>query len=122
VRECAGLELIVFDSSGAMLAEESMAGERPIHGTSDWQNYQIVTDMPDDAAKIVLGVQLYCNGELWADDFQVQTVGNDVPITDNEAWQLFSPMAERYTAAVDPAVQHDGHAVVCLQATSVPQH
>jgi hypothetical protein len=122
VRECAGLMLLAYDANGVTVATADMTSDRPIHGTTDWQNYQIVADIPDDATKIVLGVRMFCSGEIWADDFQVDIVGNDVPVTDDQDWQIFSPMAERYTAAVDPAMQHNGQAVICLRATSVPQH
>jgi RNA polymerase sigma factor (sigma-70 family) len=118
VKECAGLLVAAYNDAGASVLEDISAGSRPIHGTTDWQKYQIVTDVPDDASRIVLGVQLYCAGELWCDDFEVEVVGSDVPVTEAEAWQIFSPFADRYAAAVDPAVQHDGRPAVCLKSIS----
>jgi hypothetical protein len=122
VKECAGLVVLAYNSASAMVLEDRTVGDHPIHGTNDWRNYQIVTDVPEDAARIVLGAQMHMTGELWCDDFQVEVVGNDVPLTEDEAWQIFSPFADHYKAAVDPAVQHNGRAVVCLTGTTVPMH
>jgi hypothetical protein len=122
VRECAGMMLLAYDANGDSLLVADTTCDRPIHGTTDWQNYQIVADIPQETTKIVLGPRLFCTGEIWADDFTVEVVGNDVPVTEADDWQIFSPMAERYTAAVDPAIQHDGNPAICLQAKSIPQH
>jgi RNA polymerase sigma factor (sigma-70 family) len=114
VRECAGLQMLAYNAGGDLLVTDEMICVRPIHGTTDWRKYEMVQDIPPDAAKILLGAGLFCSGEIWTDDFQVEVVGRDVPLTDDQYWQIFSPMADRYTAAVDPAVQHDGHATTCF--------
>ncbi len=120
VRECAGLEMYAYDAGGDLVAFDQMMCARPIHGTTDWRNYQIVQDIPQAATKILLGAALFCSGEIWTDDFQVEVVGSDVPLTDDQNWQVFSPMAEQYTAALDPAVQHDGHATTCVRSSTAP--
>ncbi|MGA2440231.1 MAG: sigma-70 family RNA polymerase sigma factor [Tepidisphaeraceae bacterium] len=122
VRECAGLEMYAYSAGGEMLAIDQMMCARPIHGTTDWQQYQIVQDIPQDATKILLGAILFCSGEIWTDDFQVEVVGNDVPLTDDQYWKIYSPIAQRYTAALDPAVQHDGHATTCFQSGTAPHN
>jgi len=114
VRECAGLQMLAYNAGGELLVTDEMICTRPIHGTTDWRKYEMVQDIPPDASKIVLGAALFCSGEIWTDDFQVEVVGRDVPLTDDQYWQIFSPMAQRYSAAVDPAVQHDGHATTCV--------
>jgi len=122
VRECAGLEMYAYTADGRLVAIDNMMCVRPIHGTTDWQQYQIVQDIPQDAAKIILGAILFCSGEIWTDDFQVEAVGSDVPLTDNQNWKIFSPIAQRYTAEPDPAVQHDGHATTCFQSRTAPHN
>jgi RNA polymerase sigma factor (sigma-70 family) len=120
VRECAGLVMYAYGAGGEMLAADEMISVRPIHGTTDWRKYEIVQDIPADAAKIVLGAGLFCSGEIWTDDFQVEVVGSDIPLTDDQYWQIFSPMAQRYTTTLDPAVQHDGHATTCFASRPAP--
>jgi hypothetical protein len=66
---------------------ENIAGfdnmdKRPIMGTTDWKKYQLVLDVPQDAVVVPFGFMLMGNGELWADDFQLDVVGPDVPVTD----------------------------------------
>jgi RNA polymerase sigma factor (sigma-70 family) len=120
VRECTGLEMYAYSAGGEIRAFDQMMCVRPIHGTTDWQQYQIVQDIPQDATKIFIGAILFCSGEIWTDDFQVEPVGSDVPLTDDQYWQIFSPIAPRYTAVLDPAVQHDGHATTCFQSRTAP--
>lgn len=121
VRECAGLEMYVYSAGGELRATDQMVCVRPIHGTTDWQEYQIVRDIPQDAARIFVSAILFCSGEIWTDDFRVEAVGSDVPLTDDQYWQVYSPIAQRYTAAVDPAVQHEGHATICFQSGTAPR-
>lgn len=120
VRECAGLDMYAYSAVGVLVAFDQMMCARPIHGTTDWQKYEIVRDIPQDATRIFLGEILFCSGEIWTDNFQVEPVGNDVPLTDDQYWQIFSPIAQRYSAALDPAVQHDGHGTTCFQSRTAP--
>ena len=55
---------------------------RPIRGTSDWQAYSIVLDVPEDATRIALGGLMIGRGKLWIDEFSLETVDRDVPVTD----------------------------------------
>jgi hypothetical protein len=120
VRGCAGMAMFLYSSDGKCLAWDDMSCVRPIHDTTDWQKYQIVQDVPPDAARIAVAAQLFCSGEIWTDDFQVDVVGKDVPLTDNQYWQIYSPIAPQYTVALDRAVQHDGHATTCLRSRTAP--
>jgi RNA polymerase sigma factor (sigma-70 family) len=118
VRECAGLEMYAYSADGELLVNDAMISIRPIHGTTDWKEYEIVQDIPEDATGIFLSAGLFCSGEIWTDGFQAGIVGSGVPVTDNEPWQIFSPTAQRYSVAVDPAVQHDGHATTCFRSST----
>ncbi|MGI8913705.1 MAG: hypothetical protein ACR2JY_07960 [Chloroflexota bacterium] len=54
---------------------------RPIRGNSDWQQYQVVLDVPRESLYVYFGVLLHGRGSVWADDFQLEVVGRDVPTT-----------------------------------------
>jgi hypothetical protein len=57
-------------------------GDRPIRGTTDWKTYSVVLDVPQGAAKICFGFILVGGkGEAWADDFSLDAVGKDVPLS-----------------------------------------
>jgi hypothetical protein len=54
---------------------------RLITGTTDWQQYHVVIDVPEDATTITMGAVLYGPGQMWVDDLQFEVVGKDVPLT-----------------------------------------
>ncbi|MCP5100776.1 MAG: hypothetical protein GY943_34940 [Chloroflexi bacterium] len=56
--------------------------DRPIRGTTDWQRYEIVLDVPQEGETIYLGVLLRGNGRVWIDNIQLEGVSNDVASTD----------------------------------------
>lgn len=61
---------------------------RELSGTKDWQRCDLVVDVPQEAAYVVFGFLLSgSKGEVWADDFHLDKVGKDVPLTE---------MARRY--------------------------
>ena len=56
--------------------------DRPIRGTTDWKNYYVVLDVPQSAAKICFGFILVGGkGEAWADDFSLDAVSKDIPLS-----------------------------------------
>ena len=116
VREAADLDLYGYGADGTLLIADNTMDVAPIHGTTDWTQYQIVEDIPPDTTRIAAGASVFCTGELWVDDLKVEVVGNDVPLSDIQEWRIFSPVANRYTAATDDTVQHDGRPVICLQS------
>jgi hypothetical protein len=64
-----------------MLAFDNMAG-RPVSGTTDWERYEVVLDVPDEAQAIALGVLLVGKGRAWMSDFNFEIVGHEVETTD----------------------------------------
>jgi hypothetical protein len=58
--------------------------EQEVSGTTDWTRYQVVLDVPEDAAAIYLGAHLYGRGQVWVDDCEFEVVGEDVPATDGD--------------------------------------
>ncbi len=53
-----------------------------VSGTTDWMPYQVVLDVPEDAAAIYIGAHLYGRGQVWVDDCRFDVVGEEVPATD----------------------------------------
>jgi predicted esterase len=57
--------------------------ERPIKA-KEWQHYDIVGDVADDARLVNLGMVLVGSGKAWLDDASLEVVGADVPLTGPE--------------------------------------
>jgi beta-lactamase regulating signal transducer with metallopeptidase domain len=79
VNDWAGLWMRV-DQGSTMLAFDNM-GNRPIKGTTGWQNYQVVLDVPLDATGIAFGVLLSKSGTVWLNNVKFESVGTHVPTT-----------------------------------------
>jgi hypothetical protein len=54
--------------------------DRPIKGTTEWQERSVVLDVPQDASMIVFGVIDSGKGRVWIDQLALDTVGQDVPV------------------------------------------
>lgn len=54
---------------------------RPIKGTTDWKEYDIVLDVPDKASNIAFGALLNQTGQIWIDNVHFEIVDNTVPVT-----------------------------------------
>jgi hypothetical protein len=54
--------------------------DRPIKGTTDWQERSVVLDVPQDATAIVFGVIGAGKGTVWIDQLTLDTVGQEVPV------------------------------------------
>jgi len=67
-------------NDGRVIGFDNMS-DRPLTGDRGWQRCDIVLDVPDDAKHIGFGFLLSGTGTAWADDFKLETVGNDVPTT-----------------------------------------
>ncbi|WP_244034412.1 hypothetical protein [Pseudolactococcus carnosus] len=63
--------------------------DRPIVGTNPWNYYSSVLDVPDEAERLVFRFLLQGPGILWADDFSINVVGNDVKTTDFNSELIF---------------------------------
>jgi hypothetical protein len=72
--------LMRVDSASNVLAIRNMQ-DRPIQGTTDWTRYDIVLDVPNDSSDIVFGAWIQETGQIWFDDFRLEAVGTDVPLT-----------------------------------------
>lgn len=78
--ERAGLWLRIDGPNGQQLGFFNM-DEHPITGTTDWKRYSAVLDVPPAAVGVAFGYFLYGKGQAWADDFKLETVDKDVPVS-----------------------------------------
>src|SRR6185436_5623061 len=101
----AGLGCIIQNRDGHIFAiDETM--DRPVRGTHDWQQIQIVADVPPESCWIEFGAAMYGTGQIWMDDFQIDVVSTNTPITDDRLWHKWSPNAADYSVGPDPAQPH----------------
>jgi len=117
VRGWASAFVIILGVDGRHLQYDDMSN-RPIRGTTDWQQYEIVTDLPDEACIIYFGPDLYGPGELWGDDFQINLAPRDSPNTDDRNWRMTGESDPTvYSEDTDYNVTHNGHPAVCITYT-----
>lgn len=79
------------------LAFAFMSSDRNIHGTTDWKRYEQVVDVPAEAAYLSISVLLFGPGQVWIDDFQVEVVGSDVPLTSRPDTSADAPLNAQET-------------------------
>lgn len=73
----AGIWMRVDQKDGAVVALDNMIN-RPIKGSSDWNLYDVVLDIPKDASVIAFGALLNGPGLMWIDDVRLEVVSQDV--------------------------------------------
>jgi hypothetical protein len=62
------------------VAFDNMLGRAP-KGTSDWQEYSVVLDVPENATSLNYGFLLRGTGQVWVNAVTVEAVGAEVPST-----------------------------------------
>jgi len=119
----AGLRLIVWGSDSRMISYDEMS-DRPITGSDakDWKRYECVADIPEATRIVTVGARLRGKGKIWLDKAQLEQVGNDIPVTDDRHWHLWSSAGGCYEAKPDPEVTRNGHPTICLGTTSPTAH
>jgi hypothetical protein len=108
---------MVRDKDGRVFAWDAMF-DRPLHGTTDWQPIEMVADVPREPCVIIILPTLYGTGEIWCDDFQIDAVPADTPITDSRRWTVWCQDPNDYSESTDYNVTHNGHPVFCLAYVS----
>lgn len=83
VESFASMWMRVDDSNGDVLQFDNMCN-RPIKGTTTWNLYSIVLDVPEDSSVIAFGIILSGQGHVWADQFTFDEVDKNVPTTNLE--------------------------------------
>jgi beta-lactamase regulating signal transducer with metallopeptidase domain len=64
---------------------------RPAKGTTEWQQYSIVLDVPANALALAYGFFVQGTGQAWVSGVKIEEVGSDVPstnLTGNKARSL----------------------------------
>lgn len=75
----AGLWMRV-DKGTEQLSLDNMQN-RPIRGTTGWQRFYVILDVPKDATGISFGILLSGPGQVWLNSMKFEVVGLDVPTT-----------------------------------------
>lgn len=58
--------------------------DRPIRGTVDWQQYQVVLDVPEEGLDIAFGLLLQGRGQIWLQDASIIEVGEEIAVTSHK--------------------------------------
>lgn len=66
--------------SGQMLQFDNM-DKHPVKGTTDWQQYSIVLDVPPESAALAYGFFVAGTGKMWVSGTKLEPVGPEVPST-----------------------------------------
>jgi hypothetical protein len=80
VENWAGLWMRIDGPESKSLGFDNMQN-RPIRGTSDWQEYQIILHVPQESVHIAFGILLSGKGQVWLSDVHFEEVTADVPVT-----------------------------------------
>jgi hypothetical protein len=81
VGEWAGLWMRVDTDTKQSYAFDD-SEDRSLKGTTDWTLFEVVLDVPENAAIIYIGAHLFGRGQVWMDDCVFGEVGEDVSATD----------------------------------------
>lgn len=76
-----GLWMRIDDDSYNMLGFDNMS-DRPIKGTTSWNHYACVLDIPSTSKNINIGLILAGSGRVWLDYCKFEEVDKSVSITD----------------------------------------
>ncbi|HTR42376.1 MAG TPA: sigma-70 family RNA polymerase sigma factor [Pseudomonadales bacterium] len=110
----AGTFVIILGMDGRHMQYDDMS-DRPVRGTSGWQQYEIITDLPKEPCIIYLGPDLYGPGELWADDFRIDLAPANEPVSDDTTWRISDESDPTlYAVSADPAMPHGDHPSLCF--------
>jgi hypothetical protein len=86
VNDWAGLWMRI-DKGSTAVSFDNMR-DRPIKGTTTWQDYEVILDVPQDATHIAFGILLSKSGSVWLNGVKFESVGLDVPATAKAPRQL----------------------------------
>jgi len=86
VQDWAGIWMRV-DKGTHSVAFDNMQN-RAIKGTTAWQNYEVVLDVPADATGIAFGILMLGTGSAWINGAKLEVVGTNVPTTGSSGSSL----------------------------------
>lgn len=76
-----GLWMRIDNSLGSTLKLDNMQN-RAITGTTEWNHYSCVLDIPETSGVISIGVLLNGTGQVWLDNVTFQEVDRSIPTTE----------------------------------------
>jgi hypothetical protein len=79
----AALWMRIDGPDGKHLGFDNMQ-KNPIKGTTDWNQYECVLDVPDESTNLAFGLLLSGQGKAWLSNVAVDEVSQDVPTTDQK--------------------------------------
>lgn len=80
VEDWAGVWMRIDGPEREMLGFDNMQ-DRPLKGTGDWHEHQVVLDVPQNAEYVNYGILLRGKGRVWIDDLRLEQVDRSVPLT-----------------------------------------
>ncbi len=80
VNDWAGMWFRIDGAKNEMLGFDNMQS-RAIKGETEWTQYSIVLDVPNESKNIAYGVLLSGQGSVWIDDLKFEVVSKSVPVT-----------------------------------------
>jgi hypothetical protein len=80
VKDWTALWMRVDGANGTVLALDNME-DRPIRGTTDWKQYSVVLDIPENCKKIRIGLMQNGAGTSWMTKCALAPVTSNVPTT-----------------------------------------
>ncbi len=81
IEDWAGLWMRVDGPNSKQSLRFDNMQERAIVGTTEWQKYQIILDIPEEATFIAFGVLMNGSGQIWVNNFLFEEVSQDIPST-----------------------------------------
>ncbi|HEX2101276.1 MAG TPA: hypothetical protein VHF69_11455 [Candidatus Synoicihabitans sp.] len=66
--------------NGQSLQFDNMHGRAP-KGTTDWEEYSVVLDVPPESTRLAYGFFVAGEGKMWVNGLTITPVGSDVPST-----------------------------------------
>lgn len=81
VEQTAGLFVRTERLDGRPLTSDNLLN-RPLQGNADWQQYDLIIDVPAHASCIAIGAELRGRGQIWFKDLRIEEVVDGAPTTD----------------------------------------
>lgn len=136
---CLGVSAPPLDPEEDLPAYYSTVNQQPIEDIQDWQRYELVIDVPDDAYSINPVFNMWRRGKVWLNGIHIEVVDKNTPLTGTQLmmqpyplnlaftqglsfWQLEGEGAHTdYTSGVEQTIQ--GTLCAFLKAAvEQPQH
>ena len=58
--------------------------QKTAFGSGGWEDHQFVVDVPTDADNLIVAVGLAGKGKVWVDGLALESVGNDIPVSNTQ--------------------------------------